>query len=74
MAEKEIGKTSPPQPTQPPKGKSPSPSIQQASDTSWDGWHGHGNKDPKAALADKHTSKPLDPAKPTSVKAPKKDG
>jgi hypothetical protein len=40
------------------KGTSPSPNIQRGNDEVWNSWHQHGNKDPNAALADKHTDNP----------------
>jgi hypothetical protein len=49
----------PSQPKNPPKGTSPSPSINRAADTSWDSWNQHGNKDPKAAIADQFNKKPV---------------
>jgi len=49
----------PAQPTNPPKGTSPSPSIQRAANDSWDSWQQHGNKDAAGALADKFTNHPV---------------
>ena len=42
-----------------PLAKSPSPNIQRAINESEKSWTQHGNKDAKAALADKHTNNPV---------------
>jgi len=42
-----------------PLGTSPSPSINRAAQDSAKNWTQHGNKDPKSALADKHTANPV---------------
>jgi len=49
----------PKQPSNPPKGQSPSPSINRAANTSWDSWHQHGNKDAAGAIADQQNKKPV---------------
>jgi hypothetical protein len=42
-----------------PLATSPSPNIQRGIDQSSKSWTEHGNKDPKAALADKMTNHPV---------------
>ena len=54
-----ANKTSPPQPSTPPKGTSPSKNIQRGNDIAWDSWHQRGYKDAAAALADQQNKKPI---------------
>ena len=54
-----MASKTPPQPNNPPKGTSPSPNIQRGINQAWDEWHQHGNKNPKEALAEKHTNNPV---------------
>jgi hypothetical protein len=51
--------STPKQPTNPPKGTSPSKNIQRGADTAWDNWHQSGYKDAKSAIADQHNKKPI---------------
>ena len=52
---------SPKQPASPPRGTSPSKAHDRAAGESWDGWHGHGNKDPNGAINSSPTKQPINP-------------
>jgi hypothetical protein len=47
------------QPSNPPQGTFPSPSINGAANDSWDEWHQHGNKDAAGAVAGQHNKQPI---------------
>ena len=53
----------PPQPSTPARGTSPSPAHDRAAEHSWDSWHQHGNKNPQEAIADSPQKTPIDPSK-----------
>ena len=53
----------PPQPSTPARGTSPSPAHDRAAKTSWDSWHQHGNQNPSEAIADSPQKNPIEPGK-----------